>query len=216
MRPQIKIVCGDITTFEGDIVVNAANSIMLGGGGVDGAIHRAAGPDLRAFCENIRPRKGEGLGHGGVPISEEVRCPVASVVPTPGFNLKAPWIFHAVAPKWDPDGKWHVSPACLAGFQMKFGATSPEAHQRQQMRDIYKKALLMAVSMDLKSIAYPAMGCGVFGWSHEVLADLVMNFVQDYAGWPVEKTFYLYPADSLPIWEAAARKYGIEVEITRG
>lgn len=205
---KTSIVCGDITQFEGDAIVNAANSELLGGGGVDGAIHRAAGPELRFYCEKVRPMTGIGLGPGGVPMTEGIRCAVGAIVPTPGFNLKAPWIFHTVAPRWNPqEMKVQAHLVGLAGAQMKVGATLPEDQLRQMMRDIYKKALLLAMAMGLKHVAFPALGCGVYGWSHEDLSEVAMRFAWDYADWPINVSFYLFPADSFPIWEAAAKKF---------
>ena len=96
---KINAVLGDITQFEGDAIVNAANERMLGGGGVDGAIHRAAGPDLLAACEKVPE------------VSPGVRCPTGEARLTPGFNLPAKFVIHTVGPVYR-DGR-HGEPELL-------------------------------------------------------------------------------------------------------
>lgn len=85
---RLSVVAGDITRIEVDAIVNAANERMLGGGGVDGAIHRAAGPDLLSACEAVRE-----VGPG-------IRCPVGDARITPGFRLPAKYVIHTVGPRW--------------------------------------------------------------------------------------------------------------------
>lgn len=85
---QIEVLCGDITTLAVDAIVNAANQAMSGGGGVDGAIHRAAGPELPIACSAIPM------------VRPHVRCPTGEARITPGFRLPARWIIHTAGPVW--------------------------------------------------------------------------------------------------------------------
>ena len=87
---HVKIIQSDITKAEVDAIVNAANPVMLGGGGVDGAIHSAAGSELRKACEQIEPING-------------MRCPPGEARITPGFNLQAKWVIHTVGPRYNYD-----------------------------------------------------------------------------------------------------------------
>jgi O-acetyl-ADP-ribose deacetylase len=96
----IQIVRGDITTLDVEAIVNAANERMLGGGGVDGAIHRAAGPELLAACRQIPE------------VRPGVRCPTGEAPITPGFRLRARYVIHTVGPVWR--GGRHGEPGLLA------------------------------------------------------------------------------------------------------
>src|SRR5690606_24094094 len=86
--PGIHALAGDITTLDVDAIVNAANETLLGGGGVDGAIHRAAGPELLAACRALQE------------VRPGVRCPTGAARLTPGFRLRARWVIHTVGPVW--------------------------------------------------------------------------------------------------------------------
>lgn len=137
---KLKIVEGDITQLDVDAVVNAANSRLAGGGGVDGAIHRAAGHDrLQRACREI----------GG--------CPTGEVRETPGFDLPARFIFHAVGPVWR--GGDHGEPELLASC--------------------YRTALDLAEQHQLRSIAFPAISCGVYGYPLDQAADCAIATVTD-------------------------------------
>src|SRR5580698_7071625 len=113
----IEVIVADITTLEVDAIVNAANAALAGGGGVDGAIHRAAGPELLDACAQI----------GG--------CPTGEARTTPGFNLRAKWVIHAVGPRWR-DGN-HGEDDALAGA--------------------YRYALAEATRVGARSVALPAI-----------------------------------------------------------
>lgn len=126
----IEIWQGDITTLDVDAIVNAANESLLGGGGVDGAIHRAAGSALLEACRRIPE------------VRPGVRCPTGEVRATGGYLLPARHVFHAVGPVWR-DGTHH-EPALLA--------------------NCYWQSLRLAEQLELHSIAFPAISCGVYGY----------------------------------------------------
>ncbi|MCL4394842.1 MAG: O-acetyl-ADP-ribose deacetylase [Chloroflexi bacterium] len=139
-QSSLELVEGDITTQDVDAIVNAANSTLLGGGGVDGAIHRAAGPRLLEECRGL----------GG--------CAAGSAKITLGYNLKARHVIHAVGPVYR-DGK-HGEPALLASA--------------------YRTCLELASAHEFKSLAFPAISTGVYGYPVSEAAPIAFGTIVGY------------------------------------
>ena len=139
MVVRIEAVQGDITRQEVDAIVNAANQSLGGGGGVDGAIHRAAGADdLQQACASL----------GG--------CPTGDAKATPGFRLPARWIVHAVGPRYR-DGR-HGEPELLASC--------------------YRRALEVADEVGARSVAFPALSTGIYGYPPDEAASIAVETLQ--------------------------------------
>ena len=138
---MLKIVQGDITTLEVDAIVNAANQVMLGGGGVDGAIHRAAGKELFNACLKVPE------------VRPGVRCPTGEARITPGFKLPAKFVIHTVGPVYR-DGQ-HGEPDKLA--------------------NCYRNSLTLAAENGCKSVAFPCISTGVYGYPVEDAARIAVS-----------------------------------------
>ena len=145
--PRIETVLGDITTQTVDAIVNAANSSLLGGGGVDGAIHRAAGPGLLEACRALRrERYPAGL-------------PVGDAVATAAFALPSRWVIHTVGPNRHAG---QTDPALLASA--------------------FTRSLDVAAELGAASVAFPAVGAGVYGWAADEVAGGAVAAVRAHPG----------------------------------
>ncbi|AKU15489.1 O-acetyl-ADP-ribose deacetylase [Luteipulveratus mongoliensis] len=144
--PPIEAVEGDITTQQVDAIVNAANSSLLGGGGVDGAIHRAAGPALLAECQELRrTRYLDGL-------------PAGHAIATGAGDLPSRWVVHAVGPN------------------RRAGQTNPTT-----MASCFESSLREVVRVGGRSVAFPAVGAGVYGWDVREVAEIAVRTVRSSA-----------------------------------
>ena len=165
---RIIVIGADITTLDVDAVVNAANETLLGGGGVDGAIHRAAGPDLLAECRAL----------GG--------CPTGQAKITKGYRLKARHVIHTVGPVWR-------------------GGAQGEA---ELLASCYRESLTLAVAHGLRSIAFPAISCGIYGYpipdAARIAAGTVKSFLRENDTLD-QVIFACFGAAVLHAFEAAAK-----------
>jgi len=164
-RADLVLVRGDITKIAADAIVNAANTALLGGGGVDGAIHRAGGPSIMAQCRTI----------GG--------CPTGSAVATGAGALPARHVINAVAPIYR-------------------GAAS----DAQQLRSAYETSLGLAQSLGAKSISFPSLGTGAYGYPIRQAAPIAIGAAVEHlrAGSLIERvTFVLFSEADLAVYEEA-------------
>jgi O-acetyl-ADP-ribose deacetylase (regulator of RNase III) len=163
---RMVLVRGDITKQDVDAIVNAANSTLLGGGGVDGAIHRAAGPDLLAECSTL----------GG--------CPTGEARITKGYKLRAKHVIHTVGPVYRGGGKGE-----------------PEA-----LASCYRNSLTLAVANGVKTIAFPAISCGVYGYPIEEASRIALRTTADFlpARSQIEEVrFVLFGQDDYDVYAEA-------------
>jgi O-acetyl-ADP-ribose deacetylase len=137
---KIEIVRGDITKIAVDAIVNAANTTLLGGGGVDGAIHRAAGPELLAECRTL----------GG--------CQPGEAKLTQGYRLPARFVIHTVGPVW----------------------TGGKGGEPQILANCYRNSLQLAFENRIKTIAFPAISCGAYGYPIHEAAQIAVETTREF------------------------------------
>lgn len=143
-RTKIVLSRGDITRESTDAIVNAANSGLLGGGGVDGAIHRAGGPSILEECKQIRSMQGQ--------------CAPGNAVITGGGNLKAKYVIHTVGPIW------------------RNGSTN----EAETLANAYRNSLLLAADYEVRTIAFPSISTGAYGYPVHDAAQVALNTVAEF------------------------------------
>lgn len=160
MSERICVIEGDITKQKVDALVNAANTSLLGGGGVDGAVHRAAGPGLVAECRRL----------GG--------CKVGLAKATKAYNLPAKFVIHTVGPVW----------------------RGGNANEERLLASCYQKALELAAELNARSIAFPAISTGRFGFPKREAAKIAVRVVQRYSESFDKVLFVCFDAETANIY----------------
>ncbi len=173
---KLSLIQGDITRQVTDAIVNAANSSLMGGGGVDGAIHRAGGPKILEECKQIVSRQGP--------------LPSGKAVITTGGNLPAKYVIHTVGPIWH-------------------GGTGGEA---QTLASAYKESLRIAETYNLKSVSFPSISTGAYGYpvdaAAEVAIQTVIIFLKEEAVSIKEVVFVLFDSRTYEAYRKALREKG--------
>lgn len=174
--PRVSLVRGDITEQHADAIVNAANSSLLGGGGVDGAIHRRGGPAILAECRELRAaRYASGL-------------PTGQAVATTAGRLPARWVVHTVGPVY-----------------------SGSEDRAALLADCHTNSLRVADELGARSVAFPAISTGVYGWPVDSAALIALRTVSQIATDVEEVSFVLFDDRALAAFRQAADALGLDV-----
>jgi len=144
MNARIEIIKGDITKIKVDAIANAANSSLMGGGGVDGAIHRAGGPAILEECRKI--------------IAKQGCCKTGEAVITSAGKLPAKFVIHTVGPVW----------------------SGGENNEEIKLADCYKNSLRLASDNDCKTVAFPNISTGIYGFPKDLAAKISVKTVSEF------------------------------------
>ncbi|HSN61094.1 MAG TPA: O-acetyl-ADP-ribose deacetylase [Ferruginibacter sp.] len=144
MNSKIKILKADITQVKADAIVNAANTSLMGGGGVDGAIHRAGGPAILEDCRKI--------------VAKQGGCKTGEAVITSAGNLPSKFVIHTVGPVWNGGKK----------------------NEEAKLADCYKNSLLLAVKHNCKTVAFPNISTGIYGFPKQLAAEISVKTIAEF------------------------------------
>lgn len=152
---KIELLRTDITTLPADAIVNAANNSLMGGGGVDGAIHRQGGPAILEECMKIVEKQGG--------------CPTGEAVYTTAGNMPSQYVIHTVGPIWH----------------------GGQQGEPELLKNCYLNSLLLAESLGVKTIAFPNISTGVYGYPKDKAAELAVKTVRDFQASTLEKAIFV-------------------------
>jgi len=173
---RVHIVQGDVTEQDVDAIVNAANSSLMGGGGVEGAIHRRGGPQILEECKRLRR---ENWPNG---------LPTGKAAITSGGQLRARHVIHTVGPVW----------------------RGGDGEEPRELADCYANSLILAKEKRLKSVAFPSISTGAYGYPIERASRIALKTVREFVeneGWPPEVIFVLFSSRDVEAYEKAAKEF---------